>query len=107
MRRAGFHFKKRHEQICICRPTLFSRTIDKIVLIAAFLMPLVELPQLFEIYLNKSAENVSLFTWSAFVLFGIPWLAYGIIHKEKPIIILYALWLLVESTIVTGIIIYG
>lgn len=107
MRRAGFHFKKRHEQICKCRETMFSRTIDKIVLIAAFLMPLIELPQLLEIYLNKSAENVSLLTWSFFVVFGVPWLIYGIIHKEKPIIVLYTLWVAVDFTIALGILLYG
>ncbi len=106
MRRASLHFKKRHEEVCKHKETMFSRTIDKIVLIAAFLMPLIELPQLLEIYLNKSAENVSLFTWTFFVIFGIPWLIYGIIHKEKPIILLYAMWVAVDFTIALGIVLY-
>ena len=84
----------------------FAKFIDKTVLLTAFLAPLIEIPQLLEIYINKSSANVSLLTWSFFVLFGIPWLIYGIIHKEKPIIVLYALWILIDSLIVVGILIY-
>ncbi len=107
MRRAGLFIRKRHKEICKCKTTLFSRTIDKVVLLAAFLMPLIELPQLLEIYLNKSAQNVSLFTWSFFVIFGVPWLIYGIIHRQKPIIVLYSMWVTVDFIIVLGIILYG
>ena len=85
----------------------FKKYIDKTVLITAFLAPLIEIPQLLEIFIRKSAENVSIITWSLFVVFGIPWFIYGIIHKEKPIIILYALWIIVDSFIVAGILIYG
>ena len=81
--------------------------IDRTVLICAFLAPLIELPQLIEIYTNKAAQNVSLVTWSCFVIFGIPWLIYGIIHKEKPIIILYSLWVAIDFLIVIVILMYS
>lgn len=87
--------------------SVFKRGIDRIVLIIAFLAPLVELPQLIEIYVNKAAQNVSLLTWGMFVVFGVPWLIYGIIHKEKPVIILYSLWIVIDSAIVVGIFLYG
>ncbi len=106
MKRSVIHIKQKHDRVCKHSENLFTRSIDKIVLFSAFLMPLIELPQLLEIYTKKSAENVSLFTWGFFVIFGIPWLIYGIIHKQKPVIVLYALWVLVDSTIVLGILLY-
>ena len=84
----------------------FVEYLDKIVLIVAVLIPLVEIPQLIEIYTKQSAQNVSSLTWGAFVLFGIPWLIYGIVHKEKPVIVLYALWIVIDSLIFIGTIIY-
>jgi len=87
-------------------PSRSFRILDKIVLVIAFLFPLIELPQLLEIYIKKSAQNVSIITWSFFVLFGIPWIIYGIVHKEKPIVILYALWIIIDSLIVLGIVLY-
>ncbi|MEI6058516.1 MAG: SemiSWEET family transporter [archaeon] len=87
--------------------SVFKRGIDRLVLIIAFLAPLVELPQLLQIFMTKSAESVSLLTWAMFVVFGVPWLIYGIVHKEKPVIILYSLWIVIDSAIVAGILMYG
>jgi uncharacterized protein with PQ loop repeat len=81
--------------------------LDKLVLSLAVVAPFFELPQLFEIYSNKAAENVSLITWGFFALMAIPWFIYGIVHKEKPIIVLYLLWFLIDSIIVIGILIYS
>ena len=75
----------------IAKKRKFVEYLDRVVLIVAVLIPLVELPQLIEIYVKQSAQNVSSFTWGAFVLFGIPWLIYGLVHREKPVIILYLL----------------
>lgn len=66
----------------------FIKILDYIVLSIAFIAPFFELPQLFEIFMQKSAENGSVITWGFFALMAIPWFIYGIIHKEKPIIIL-------------------
>jgi MtN3 and saliva related transmembrane protein len=81
--------------------------LDKLVLSLAVIAPLFEIPQLFEIYAKKAAENVSIITWGFFALMAIPWFIYGIVHKEKPIIILYLLWFLIDSTIVIGILMYS
>ncbi len=104
------HVKKRVSERHVeekIEDSAFRRGIDKLVLIIAFLAPLVELPQLIEIYALKAAGSVSLLTWSMFVVFGVPWLIYGIIHKEKPVIILYSLWIIIDSAIVVGILLYG
>lgn len=87
-------------------PNKGIRALDRLVLILAFIMPIVELPQLIKIFAEKTAEGVSLSTWSFFVLCGIPWLIYGIVHKEKPIVILYLLWIIIDSAIVIGILLY-
>ena len=106
MKRGSHYLRKKVIQKKKIDDSSFKRAIDRIVLIIAFLAPLVELPQLIEIYVNKAAQNVSVLTWGFFVIFGIPWLIYGIIHKEKPIIILYSLWIIIDSIIVVGILLY-
>ena len=81
--------------------------LDNLVLGIAIAGPIFDLPQLIKIYVDKSAQDVSFFTWFFFALFAIPWFIYGVVHKEKPIIISYALWIIVDCAIVTGIILYG
>jgi uncharacterized protein with PQ loop repeat len=87
-------------------PNKWVNRLDKLVLGLAVIGPLVDVPQLVEIYTNKSAEDVSIFTWFFFAFFAIPWLIYGIVHKEKPIIISYSLWIIIDSIIFIGILIY-
>jgi uncharacterized protein with PQ loop repeat len=87
-------------------PKKWIRLLDKIVLGVAIIGPLFDLPQLIEIYRNKSAQDVSFYTWFFFALFSIPWLIYGIAHKEKPIIISYSLWIIMDTAIVIGTMIY-
>ena len=35
------------------------------------------------------------------------WITYGVAHKEKSIVLMFTLWLMVNLTVVAGILIYG
>jgi uncharacterized protein with PQ loop repeat len=102
-RRKRIHVK--HEKYP--HPHKWVRMLDHLVLSLAVIGPMFDIPQLYQIYAKKSAEGVSFFTWFLFAFFAIPWLIYGIVHKEKPIIISYALWILIDSAIVIGVLVYG
>ena len=107
MKRGLHHLHKRKRLNQIPNKDKNVAFLDKVVLSLAIVAPFFEIPQLLEIYLKKAAENVSIITWSFFALMAIPWFIYGIVHKEKPIIVLYLLWFLIDSTIVIGILIYS
>lgn len=80
-----------------------EHTIDRVVTAVAFIGPLTSLPQIIEIwFVDKSAAGVSILTWSAFVIMAAIWLLYGIVHKQRPIIISNALWIVAQSLIVAG-----
>lgn len=83
------------------------KLVDKTMMFVSVVAPLLALPQVWEIYSQKMAENVSLFTWASFALFAIIYLLYGIVHRLKPLIITNILWLAVEAAVIAGIIIYG
>lgn len=68
--------------------------------------PLFELPQAYDIFHNRSAENVSLFTWVFFFAASIIWLIYAARNKLLPLVIAYALYILIEGIIVIGILLY-
>lgn len=69
--------------------------------------PIMTIPQLITIWVEKNASGVSVISWSAYMVVAIFWLIYGIMHKEKPIIVTYILWLVLEILIVIGILLYG
>jgi len=88
-------------------PNKWKRLIDKAIYVAGVFGPLMTAPQLFRIWYHKSAVDVSVLTWSGYLIAAIIWLIYGILHKNKPIIITYALWVLLETLVVIGTLVYG
>jgi len=80
--------------------------IDKIVYLFAFAAPIFELPQLYTIYSQHSAKDVSLITWGFFAVASFVWLIYALHHNLKPVIISYFLFFVIELATFAGIMIY-
>ena len=76
------------------------------MLIVAIIIPLMTIPQVLKIWINRSAEDVSLITWYAYLFSAVVWLAYGLVHKDKPLIFNSVLWVILETLVIVGIIIF-
>jgi len=63
------------------------------------------IPQIMDIWTKKSLA-VNEITWGSYMLFAAVWLYYGIVHKEKPIIISNLLWIIAEGLVVLGAMLY-
>ena len=80
--------------------------VDHLMSFAAVIFPLMALPQVYEIYTKQNVAGISLISWLAFMVLGLIFLAYGIVHKIKPFIVNQVLWFIVDILIVVGVIIY-
>lgn len=80
---------------------------DYIVYFFTIATPLFELPQAYAIYANQSADDVSLLTWSFFLLDNFVWIIYALKRRVVPLFVTTILYLVVEIAIVIGIILYG
>ncbi len=87
-------------------PDKWVRLLDKIVLAAGVLGPVMTLPQIMLIYGMKSAAGLSLISWGLYAFFDVFWIIYGIVHRERPIMIAYILWFTVNMCVVAGILMY-
>lgn len=87
--------------------TKIQRIMDKLIYIVALIWPILTIPQVWVVWVDKNASWLSLFTWTAYVISPILWLIYGIIHKEKAIIFSNILWMIVDLAVLIGAIIYG
>ena len=76
------------------------------VSIVAVIEPIMTIPQAWTIWKNKSAQDVSLLSWSVFLIGALVWLVYGIKIKSKPLIVTSSLWIVLDSIVVLGIILY-
>ena len=104
-----YHVRKRihqkHEPYP--HPDKWKNFVDKAIFVVGAFGPIMSIPQLLKIWIEKDATGVSIITWEAFLFIASFWLIYGIMHKEKPIIFTQSLWILTEILIVIGILIYG
>ena len=81
--------------------------LDGIVLVVGILGPLSALPQVLKILVLQNATGVSVISWGLGALFDIPWILYGIVHKERPIVIAYTLWFFMNIAVTIGALMYG
>ena len=87
-------------------PNPWVKFLDNLLLVIAVIGPFSNLPQIIKIFAFKSSQGVSTLTFSLFLFFNIIWFTYGVVHKEKPLIIAFALWFVTNSIIVIGTLIY-
>ncbi len=80
--------------------------LGKFALIVALVEPLMTLPQVYDVWIRRETSGVSLTTWSFFTFTAVVWFFYGIQIKNTPIVISSALWIVVEGSIVAGVLIY-
>lgn len=87
-------------------PRFWIRFLDRTVFVVGFLSPAFTFPQLYEIYIIGNATGVSVLTWTAYAFFDIPWIVYGVVHRERAIIFAYTLWLVVNILVAVGALLY-
>lgn len=80
--------------------------LDNLCLVFSVLMPATTIPQIWAIYMYQNVSGISLSMWVLYSIGVIPFLIYGIVHKEKPLIILNILWLIAQITVIVGILLF-
>jgi len=83
------------------------KIFDKLLLTVAIIGPLTALPQVWNVYAHHAVAGLSITSWSLWAFFNLFWITYGFIHKEKPIILTYILWFLMNFSVAIGILLYS
>ncbi len=80
--------------------------MDRLITVVAILNPIFILPQLWDVWVDKQTQGVSVVSWTAFSIFSLCWLAYGLVHREKPLILSGLLLAILNGLVVVGVLIY-
>jgi len=103
-----FHYRIKHaEKIIEEENNRLKLLVDRAVYGFGVLSVIVLFPQVFKIWSQKNASGLSLFSWVGILLGTIFWLTYGLIHKEKPIIVANLALASMDILIVLGILVFG
>ncbi len=80
--------------------------LNKLIYFVSILIPFFTIPQVAKIWYYHNAEGVSLLSWTVYLCASIVWIYYGIVYKEKPIILLNSLMIIMDGAIIIGILRY-
>ena len=84
-----------------------SDTMMKRLLGAVALVTLVmTLPQIYTIWVDQQVAGISLWSWITYWVGSMVWLVYGIQKRDRIIYLPCAAWLLLDSAVVLGVLIY-
>jgi uncharacterized protein with PQ loop repeat len=83
-----------------------KRLLDYFMYAVGLAAPLALVPQILELYANKSSEGMSLLTWVLLTCVNACWAFYAIVHKDNHILFANILMALFNSTLVVGILMY-
>lgn len=101
------HKHERTKQHQAEKPTAYTRLLDKITLIVGVIGPFTVIPQIYGIFSTQSATDVSLSTWFLMFIVNLPWIFYGLAHKDKTLVSSFILWGIVNISVVVGVLIYS
>jgi len=87
-------------------PHIWVRLLDKTAIAAGIIGPAMTFPQIYQIYHYQIATGVSAISWGSFALLDIPFIVYGFAHKNTLIKITYVCWLVVNTMVAVGAIMY-
>jgi len=83
---------------------MHRKYFEKFMLVFATVEPIATIPQILEIWKNNNTAGVSLVTWFFYTLTSCIWLVYGIIKKDKPLILSGFLWVASQGLVVLGLV---
>lgn len=79
--------------------------LDRCILVFAVLAPFTNIPQILKIYTEGHAD-LSLTSWSLYVLFNIPLFTHGLIRRDRIVLFNTLLTMVMQLCVVTGILLY-
>ncbi len=80
------------------------RILDEIIQFVSVAAPLTIVPQIYNIWIEKNVDGVSLLTWTLFLIFAIPLFTYSLVHKDKKLMLMYFLFMIADALVIAGVI---
>ena len=74
--------------------------------LVALITPVLTVPQLLLIYVQHQTSGVSVLTWGAYAAMSGIWLIYGLLHRQKPLILSQVCLFVLDFGVVLGIFIF-
>ncbi len=105
------HYHHRHNQVKEAlvrlenlRPAV--RILDRFILVLAFIGPLLTLPQVYGVWVERQVAGLSLLSWGGYAVLSLIWLTYGIVHHARPLIVSYSIFAVLNTAVAIGVLLF-
>jgi len=88
------------------KPSGIVTGIDALAYIVSILSLLLTADQVRIIWVAHDARGVSFLSWLFYAISAFVWLVYGLVHKDKVLIVTNFLWVAFALAVVIGIVMY-
>lgn len=88
-------------------PQMLVALLDKMLVVVGIFSAVATIPQLTQIWVGQDATGVSAISWAYYSFAAVVFLIYGIVHKEKPIIINYSIAVVLDVFVTIGAVVYS
>jgi uncharacterized protein with PQ loop repeat len=88
------------------KPRSLVSGIDALAYIVSVLSLLFTADQIRIIWVEHDARGVSFLAWLFYAISAFVWLVYGLVHKDKVLIITNFLWVAFALAVVIGVVVY-
>lgn len=80
--------------------------IDRAIYGIGLVGPIMTIPQITKIWIEKNTSGISALSWTSYMIVAIFWIIYGLAHKEKPLVFISGIWIVLDGFILAGTVLY-
>lgn len=81
--------------------------LEKVLRAVSIATMLMTLPQVLTIWVRRDAGAVSLVAWASYLFSACLWFVYGLRKRDKTIYLACMGWILLDTAVVLGVIVYS
>jgi uncharacterized protein with PQ loop repeat len=87
-------------------PTTSKTSSDRVLYAFSIITILMTIPQVLSVWMNRSAEGVSIITWGTYLVSACVWLVHGLRQHDPTIYRACVAWIVLDSAIVVGALVF-
>lgn len=86
---------------------LSERIMKRLLGVVAVITLIMTVPQIYTIWVDQQTAGISLWSWITYSIGSFVWFVYGVQKQDRIIYLPCAAWLLIDSAVVVGVLMYG
>jgi uncharacterized protein with PQ loop repeat len=87
-------------------PTTSKTSFDRVLYAFSIITILMTIPQVLSVWMNRSAEGVSIITWGTYLVSACVWLVHGLKQRDPTIYRACVAWIVLDAAIVVGALLF-